>query len=323
MTPSVELDPDARQVIDSMTAEALNAPISGDLAARRALMRARTGWLAGRAPEVARVDDLRIPADHGFRVRLYGDSSHADLPLLIYLHGGGWMTGDLDTHDIICRELTVRSGHVVIAVDYPLAPEAPFPIAIEAIESVVIHLRDRGLDGWDRTRTVIGGDSAGGNLAAVIARRHPAWFDGQLLIYPVVDVPRDRTSYRAYGTGYTLGGQDMADFWDAYCPDLALRETPDAALLGAPVPSGLPGAFILIASHDVLADEGRAYAEALRSAGVQVEIVEAAGLPHGFLRMTGVIPAAKPYLDRCARYLRETASKVDDRPTLHDDKEPT
>jgi acetyl esterase len=215
----------------------------------------------------------------------------ASLPTLIYYHGGGWVIGNIETHDSTCRRLANKSRCQVISIDYRLAPEHPFPTATDDSLAAFRYIRDNAAQfSADPARLAVGGDSAGGNISAVVCQacQHagepmPAF---QMLIYPATDARRLTESRRLFAEGYFLTRELMDWFWKAYAPagtDLAdLRLSP---LLAKDV-SGLPPAFVLTAGYDPLRDEGRAYADRLIDAGVKTTYVNYPGTIHGFFSLT-------------------------------------
>jgi acetyl esterase len=262
------IDPELQAVLD------VTGPADGPGAAGVTVELARrahtleTEELAGRGPAVARVEDGETG---GVPTRTYAPDGARGT--LVYLHGGGWIVGDLDAVDAVCRTLAAEAGVKVVSVDYRLAPEHPFPAALEDALAVTRAAR----------ATAVGGDSAGGNLAAVVARRLREQLRFQLLVYPVTDAGLNTASYQEFDASVGLTARDMAHFWRLYL-DGADGFAPDASPLRADDLRGLPAAYVLTASHDVLRDEGEAYAAALRKAGVPVELVRKAGAVHGFWR---------------------------------------
>jgi acetyl esterase len=235
-------------------------------------------------------------ADHragtvGVRLYVPAAAEPAPGPLLVYFHGGGWVQGSVDTHDAGCRLLAHLSGVRVLSVDYRLAPEHPYPAAVEdAIAAYAWAAENAARLGADRARLAVGGDSAGGNLAAVVAlaaRDADALPDAvfQLLLYPVTDVAAKAASYRAFATGYLLTESGMDWFVGKYLPDAARRADVQASPLRAPDLSGLPSAYVASCLPDVLRDEGEAYAARLRAAGVAVA-TQRHDLVHGFFNLT-------------------------------------
>ena len=265
---------------------------------------------------VARVEDRTIEGPRGaIALRLYwpehsDDSSSGPLALHVFFHGGGWVVGNLDTHDEICRELCSGAGLLVVSVDYRLAPEHPFPAGLEDCYAAVCWASSHATELGARSDAVsIGGDSAGANLAAAVAimardRKGPE-LAFQLLAYPVTDQAMDTASYRDYADGYLLSRDLMDWFWSHYCPQPSDRTDPLASVLKAPNLNGLPSALIMTAQYDPLRDEGEAYGERLKGAGVGVQLHRLDGLIHGFLSQVGYIKAARSALRVAVDTLRE------------------
>ena len=276
----------------------------------REQMRRSTAVLAGTTPAVERIEDLELPGPIGARLYTpHRAEPRAARPLLVYLHGGGWVSGDLDTHDGPCRLLAGEGGALVLSVDYRRAPEHEFPAAVEdalsAFEWAVANASDLGAD---PARIAVGGDSAGGNLAAVVSRLArdgggpaPAM---QLLIYPVIDLSLKRPSYHRFAEGFFLTEADMDWYRDHYLPGEDAIHDPRVSPLLASDLAGLPPAYIATAGFDPLRDEGEAYAEALRAAGVPAALQRHASLVHGFANLTAVIPAARTAMLEVAGALR-------------------
>ncbi|MFQ5427224.1 MAG: alpha/beta hydrolase [Gaiellales bacterium] len=226
---------------------------------------------------------------------------------MVYFHGGGWVIGDLDTHDGVARALANRARSVVVSVDYRLAPEHPFPASIDDAWAATAWVAEHGPQGIDRDRLAVGGDSAGGNLAAIVARRareRDLDLRFQLLVYPVTDFDLGTRSYLDYAEGCGLSRDAMRWFWDLYVPSEQSRASPDASPLRARDVTGLPPALVQTAEFDVLRDEGEAYAARLEEAGVPVTLTRYDGLIHGFIRMPGVLDRASDALDEAAAALR-------------------
>jgi acetyl esterase len=258
-------------------------------------MRRRAAVAAGPALPVGGVRDLTIDGAAGpLRARHYAPAEPGGPhPLLVYFHGGGWVIGDLETHDGTCRMLCRHAGAHVLAVDYRLAPEHRFPAAADdaraALAWAFAHAADLGAD---ETRVAVGGDSAGGNLAAVATWQ--AARDGgpvpvlQLLVYPATDASVKRRSYQLFSEGFLLTEAEMDWFMGHYEPDESRKVDPRLSILLAEDLSGLPPALVVTAGFDPLRDEGKAYAEALRAAGSVVAERRFEGLIHGFFNMSGV-----------------------------------
>lgn len=248
-----------------------------------------------RAP-LPRVQDIRIPAFDGtpLRARLYAPS-HERLPVLLYLHGGGFVIGNLETHDSLCRQLALRSGAAVVALDYRLGPEHRFPTAVDdawaAMRWLAQHAATLGLDG---TRLAVGGDSAGGTLAAVgaiHARDIGLPLAMQLLITPGTTPHADTESHRRFASGFLLEAEGIAWFCDRYI-DPSERVDWRFAPLVADDLGGVAPATVILAECDPLVDEGVAYADRLRAAGVAVELELYRGLTHDFIKMGRALPEA-------------------------------
>lgn len=240
----------------------------------------------------------------GVPCRLYAKSFGA--PVFVYLHGGGWAYGSIETVDRLCRRIADRSGCAVLSVGYRLAPEHVFPAALQDVETVLSYVRKEGPAlGVDPSRLAIGGDSAGGQLATVAARRQrdaATPLDHQVLIYPVIDPMLASESYAELGE-YGLDRASMQLAWETFVPDRALRFSPDVAPLAADL-AGMPSTLIITAEYDVLRDEGADYAEALIAAGVPTVHVRYAGMNHGFARKLVLLDAARAAADQIASSLR-------------------
>jgi acetyl esterase len=307
------LHPQTQAMVDAMARMNLVPPDSLTMAqAREQFRRGRAPFVAV-AQEVGAVTNQTIPGPAGdIPIRAYrplGSRPEETLPALAYFHGGGWVFGDLDSHDPLCRELCNLAGCAVIAVDYRLAPEHKFPAAVEDAIAAVRQVAHRAEDfGIDRTRLAAGGDSAGANLAAVAALTFRDQGGPQLklqvLIYPVTDLAMDTSSYARIANGFTLTRERMRYFRDAY-----LRGPEDSAdwrasPLRAPDLSNLPSALIIAAAHDPLVDEGKTYADRLALAGVPVSYHCYEGMVHGFLSMAGAIDVAHAAIAEAAAALK-------------------
>jgi acetyl esterase len=250
----------------------------------------------GLRDEVDEVVDLMIPGPAGpLRVRVYRPLSTEILPVVIWFHGGGWVVGTLDSHDPVCRALANRTPCVVVAVDYRLAPEAPFPAAVEDSWAATRWVAEEALKlGGDATRIVVAGDSAGGNLAAAVALR--ARDSGlelalQVLVYPVTDFDLESESYRRLATGLNLTRAKMEWYWQQYLGG-ADGSHPEASPLRAPDLTGVAPALVQTAEHDPLLSEGEAFAARLADAGVPVTLTRYDGMIHGFIRMPALVAEA-------------------------------
>ena len=244
------------------------------------------------------------------RARLYVPTrATARSPLLVYFHGGGWVYGDLDSHDPVCRFLSERSGVRVLSVDYRLAPEHPFPAAYEdalaAYRWVVEHASSLGAD---PARLGVGGDSAGGNMAAVVSQMAVAGGGAQpamqLLFYPVTDSAEDTRSRLLFAEGFILTKADMDAFETAYLPPGVDASDQRISILKCPDLAGLPTAYVATAGFDPLRDEGEAYALRMRDCGVRVALRRHSGLIHSFANETAVSPTARAAMLDAAGALR-------------------
>jgi len=273
----------------------------------RATIRSR--FVPATDPEpLGAVTDTSIRGPGGeIAVRIYRPlSDAAALPVVVYAHGGGFVFCDLDSHDGLCRNLANRIGAVIVSVGYRLAPENPWPAGAEDLYAAVEWVAGQAdALGVDPDQILVGGDSAGGNLAAVTAlmardRGGPA-LAGQLLIYPVIAADFDTESYRLFGQGFYNPAPALRWYWDQYVPDTTDRRTPYASPLAADL-AGLPPAVVVIAGCDPLRDEGMAYADALTAADVAVTRLVYEGGVHGFLTM--------PMLDLAQRARAEVSDAV-------------
>lgn len=260
--------------------------------------------------KVHSVEDRLVPGPGGdIPVRIYRPSGNPS-PLHVHFHGGGWVIGDLETHDADCREICRGAECIVVAVDYRLAPEHCFPAALDDCYAVTCWAASNSAEIGARPGPVsVGGDSAGGNLAAAVALmardRAAPEIALQLLIYPVTDAAMSSASYRENAEGYMLSQQMMAWFWDQYCPQAEQRNHPLASPLLATDLSGLPAALVMTAEFDPLRDEGEAYAARLAEAGVEVQVRRFDGLIHGFFSQAGIVEAAREGVELAVAALRK------------------
>jgi acetyl esterase len=286
------LTPEIQAILDELNAAPGPPAHEVPVADARAAHSAEAERLCGPGEPVAEVRDLRV-AD--VPVRTYRPEGDAPLPVVAYLHGGGWMMGTLDSYDSLLRALANASGAIVAGIDYRLSPEHRFPAALDDSLAATRWLAANADElGGDGGRLAVAGDSAGGNLAAVVARRLRGELPlrAQVLIYPVIDARYDTASYRDFDQGHGLSGASMQRFWRLYL-DGTDPAHPDASPLRAHDLAGLPPAYVLTAEEDVLRDEGEAYAAALQAAGVPTELVRWPGTIHGFFRWLAVAPAAR------------------------------
>ncbi len=261
------------------------------------------GLVAPRPPEVAEAGLLLAPGPVALRAyRPAGSKPDEQLPALVYLHGGGWVIGDVDTHDVLCRQLSNGARCAVYSVDYRLAPEHPFPAAVDDCVAAVKFVAGR------HQRVAVGGDSAGGNLATVVAL-HARDYGGpkisfQLLIYPATDQRGEHPSMTRNGEGYLLTKKVMDYFQAQYLPRKSDFLDWRASPLLAKSLAGLPPAYVITAGYDPLLDEGREYAERLAAEGVEVAYREYPDMVHGFILFGGVLDTANAAVVECCEKLR-------------------
>jgi acetyl esterase len=303
------LDPQSKFLLDQLAAQ--GGPQLHELTPVQARQAFESMRLPVPGESVASIQDLRVPGPGGeIPVRLYAPANAAaPSGALVYFHGGGWVIGSIETHENLCKALANRSGARVVSVDYRLAPEHRWPAAAEDCYAVTCHLAEHGAElGIDGARLAVAGDSAGGNLAAVVAllarERGGPRLRHQVLIYPVTDHDFERTSYRENGEGYFLTTDAMAWFWDHYVPDRARRNEASAAPLRAEKLAGLPPATVITAEYDPLRDEGEAYAARLREAGVATTLSRYDGQIHGFVSMLDLLDAGRRAADEIGAALR-------------------
>ncbi|BFM24825.1 acetyl esterase [Microbacterium testaceum] len=277
----------------------------GDDATRIAELRANPSWV--RSPDDATLESIDLDAD-GLALRLYSPRA-GHRGTLVFAHGGGWVAGDLDNNDALCRALALATGTQVLSVDYRLAPEHSFPAGLDDLDRA-LRFAATGADGLiDPARLGVAGHSAGGNLAAALALRSR---DGrapgirvQVLLCPVLDAPNpERSSYRAHTENLPLTARGMQWYWGLYVPDATRRVPVDAAPLRAAVLGGSAPAVIVAAAVDPLSDEAEEYAGRLASSGVPVEFVRREGVPHLFLVFPST-PARDEVLAQVAPAVRE------------------
>jgi acetyl esterase len=305
------LDPQARALIDLIAEKGVPPTHTLSPADARAFYRERRTFSQPLPRPMAEVRDLSAPGPLGaIPLRLYRPAGVASpAPTLVYFHGGGWVIGDLDTHDVLCRQLADEAGCVVVAVDYRMGPEHRFPAAPDDCLAATRWLQAQAAAlGLDPARFAVGGDSAGGNLAAVVSL---AWRDAgeagplklQLLIYPATDMRAIAPSHTSNGQGYVLTSDTIAYFRGHYLRPDQHGDWRASPLLHASL-AGLAPALVLTAGFDPLRDEGRQYADALSAAGSSAQYVCFERQIHGFITMGRVIDEANLALGLCALALR-------------------
>jgi acetyl esterase len=304
----MELDPQMKAILDTIAAAGGKPFNAMTPAEAREAIKLLVQVFGGQPEQMARVEDRRVPGPAGeIPVRVYTPAGAAPMGCLVYFHGGGWVIGDIESHDEVCRALAKGAGCVVVSVDYRLAPEHKFPAAPEDCFAATKWVAQNAVAlGIDANRIAVGGDSAGGNLAAVVAQmardRGGPKIAFQLLIYPATDWSKESASQREFTQdGYILSRGDMVWFYDHYMNSPAEKTNPYFSPACAKSLAGLPPAFVITAAIDPLRDEGEAYGEALRKAGVPTTVKRYPGVCHGFVMMGAKLDAGKQAIaDGCA-----------------------
>jgi acetyl esterase len=286
------LDPEVAAYLESQKGQPPRSAL--DVAVTRETMR-RSAALAGPAPPLDRVEDLLLPG--ALRARQYWPAVADGLPIAVYFHGGRFFSGDLESHDSVCRMLALSAGCRILAVDYRLAPEHRFPAAVEDARIAVEWALRQGVPAG------VAGDSAGANLAAGAALENPA-LRCQLLIYPMIDATCSSPSFAEFAEGFGPGAADMQRGWSEYLPEGAGPLDPRASPLYAENVRGAPPALVLTAEYDTLRDEGEAYARKLVQAGNRVETRRYTGTIHGFFTMQGMLRVARDAMCDAGAFLR-------------------
>ena len=301
------LDPQAQAVIDAVNDLGLPAlwEVTPEQARINAASRPRPV-----GPQVAAVADRNIPGPDGdVPVRIYTPEGTGPFPILVWYHGGGWVIGDLESADPTARHLCKGAGCVVVSVDYRLAPETKFPGPAEDCYAATLwSVNNAASLNADASRLAVGGDSAGGNLAAGISlmaadRGGPA-IAHQLLVYPVTERNYDTPSYSQNAEGFLLARDAMIWYWDAYLADEADASNPYAAPMNAESLAGQPPALVITAEFDPLRDEGEAYGRRLQEAGVDTTISRYDGMIHGFFGMVGIMDKSGQVMEEATAALR-------------------
>lgn len=302
------LDPQAQAVLDMMAAAGL--PPYEQISVEEARARYNASQLGGKPEPVARVEDQQISGPEGpLRIRLYTPEGTGPFPVLVYFHGGGWVLGNIEGSDTLCRALTNAANCVVVSVDYHLAPEYKFPVPAEDCYAATqwVASNTAAFNG-DETRIAVGGDSAGGNLAAAVCQmardRSGPNLVYQLLIYPITGYIPNTPSYQENGEHYYLTRAGMVWFWNHYLGNEEGGKNPYAAPLQAQNLNGLPSTMVITAEYDPLRDEGELYANHLQEAGIPTTVIRYPGMIHGFVRMGGAIDQSKKAIDDIAQQLR-------------------
>jgi len=312
------LDPQARAVIDLVIKSGRPAYHTLSPKDARQLFRETRPASTPTPPEIGAVRNITADGPGGpIPLRVYrpaGATAGTPLPALVYFHGGGWVIGDLDTHDVQCRQLTAEAGITVVAVDYRLAPEHKFPAAVDDAWAATRWVAEHGSElGVDARRLAVAGDSAGGNLAAVVAllardAGAPA-IALQVLVYPVTDIGAETRSYRDFADGYLLTRESMRWFTNHYVKSPSEAQDWRVSPLRAASLAGLPPALVITAGFDPLRDEGAAYAARLVDAGGRVDYVSYGGMIHGFMPMGRLIDTGNRAISHVAASLRQELSR--------------
>jgi acetyl esterase len=305
------VDPHMKAILDA--AAAAGGPALHELGVDGVREAIRRGSAFAPQEAVAHVKDRRIPGPAGeIPIRIYRPAADAPLPAVVFFHGGGWVAGDLNTHDVICRILTNAAQCVVVSVDYRLAPEHRFPAGPEDCYAATAWSANNALAlGADPSRLAVAGTSAGGTLAAVAAMmardRHGPRLACQVLWYPATDAAMDTPSHRDYSTGtyYLLSRADMQWFWNCYLSSERDRANPYCCPGVAKDLSGLPPALIVTAEYDPLRDEAEEYAARLKRMGVAVKCTRYQGVTHAFTGMAAVLEKGRESIIEAAAALRE------------------
>ena len=260
------------------------------------------------APALPRIENITLPGPAGpIPARVYAPSTGAPLPCVAYFHGGGWVQGDLETHHGVCARLAHHAGVMVVAVDYRLSPEHKFPAAVDDCVAAYRWLRANGREiGADTARVAVAGDSAGGNLSAVVSQQTaPSAPTCQALIYPATDFSYETESHRDFENGHVIPRDRVLWYSAQYLRDDGDKADLRASPLRAPSLAGQPPTFIVTAGFDPLRDEGKAYADRLRADGVEVVYREYTGQIHAFMMLTKAIPQGLAATLEVAEYLRK------------------
>ena len=307
------LDQEAKALLEAVAKANRPAYEAVGAAAARKLYKETRAAVTPPAPEVSLVANMAAPGPHGpIPLRYYrplGAEPRANLPVLVFYHGGGWVIGDLDTHDVVCRTLANEGQCAVVSVDYRMGPEFKFPAAVADAYAALkwVHADAAHLH-VDAARIAVGGDSAGGNLAAVMAlMARDTGGPGlrlQLLIYPATDMAMDTASHKAFAEGHLLTHASMTWFQMMYLNGPADTADWRASPLKAKSLADLPPAHVIVAGNDPLRDEGEAYAKALQAAGNAASFREFPGSIHGFITMGKVLPQAGEALAECGAALK-------------------
>ncbi|MEP3890552.1 MAG: alpha/beta hydrolase [Hellea sp.] len=299
-----KIDPHIQGLLDAMAESGFALPDPMTPESLRAIL---DNPIPGPPVEIAEQRDITIGSEAGeLSGRLYRSGSNETLPVILFFHGGGWVHGTLETHDRLCAMLAVQGCCAVISVDYRLAPEHPFPAALDDAMMSLRWIKDnQAALGIDASRIALSGDSSGANIAAALAQAAAGDPDicHQLLFYPALDGRCETPSYKLDHAGF-LSAAQMRWYWEQYAPG-DLRSDPRASLALSKIDARLTPATLITAGHDPLRDDGTAYAERLEAAGVSAVLHDFPGAIHGFASLFGIVPLADEAIDCAGRALRE------------------
>ena len=304
------IDPQVQEFLEELKSLGAPPPETLSPAEARALHAAGAETLGPPEP-VAAIEDRTVPGPAGeIPIRIYVPQGTGPFPVFVYYHGGGWVLGSIATHDGLCCAIANAARCVVVSVEYRLAPEHTYPAAVDdAYAATSWVVENAGLIGGDSRRVAVGGDSAGGNLAAAVClmARDRQTFKPllQVLIYPITDYNLDTTSYLENAEGYLLTRATMKWFWECYLADEEDGCQPHASPLRAEDLGRLPPALVITAEYDPLRDEGEAYAARLRDAGVPVTLTRYDGMIHAFIRRTAIFDKARTAMQQVADALKQ------------------
>jgi acetyl esterase len=307
------LDPIVKGLLDQMAANPMPKLWEVTPAQGRELYRTMAAALEPQGIAIGKIENVSMPGPAGeIKLRVYTPVAGGStaIPALVYFHGGGFVIGDLDTHDALCRTLANETAARVVAVDYRLAPENKFPAAADDCFAAVKWVEQNAAKlGVDPNRIAVAGDSAGGNLSAVVSmmakQKGGPRIVFQLLIYPTTQARAKTESMKAFAEGYFLEKPTMDWFFDQYLPAEVDLNDWRVSPLAAPDLSGLPRAYIVTAGFDPLKDEGKAFADKLNHAGVAAVYVDYPTMVHGFFNMSGVVPTAREAIADAAKAMRK------------------
>jgi len=306
------LDPLLKALLDQMAAQPAPPMWEMEPAMAREAFVAMMDAIGPKGVAIGKTVNVTMPGPGGeIDLRVYTPVAAGSdaLPGLIFFHGGGWVIGDLETHDGLCRILANEAGVRVIAVHYRLAPDHKFPAALDDAVAAVNWVEANAASlGVDANRLAVGGDSAGGGLAATVTQiakqKGGPKLAYQMLCFPVTQIGEETASLREFAEGYLLERATLMWFYEHYLPSGADRADPRVSPLKAQDVSGLPPAYVMLAGFDPLHDEGLAYAEKLRAAGVQVTVADYPDMVHDFIYMQAVLPQAQRALHAAAAALK-------------------